>query len=96
MYSNWKTKNPDSLQTNDTPSNLNIYQRNFCDFHVPHLVDVVEFEVFEEQQEEPRDRLDDDLLVAIHVDTQLHRLQHGGAETRKWHLRTRPRFARNL
>ena len=43
-----------------------------------HLVDVVEFEVFEEQQQDSGDGLHDDLLVAVDVHAQLHALQHWG------------------
>lgn len=44
-----------------------------------HLVDVVQFEVFEEQQEQGRDALHDDLLVPVHVDAQLHALEDSDA-----------------
>ena len=48
----------------------------WCD----HLVDVVQLEVFEEHEEKPWDGLDDDLFVSVHVDAQLHGLQHRGSE----------------
>lgn len=44
-----------------------------------HLVDVVQLEVLEEQQQQRRDALHDDLLVPVHVDAQLHALQDGDA-----------------
>lgn len=44
-----------------------------------HLVDVVQFEVFEEEQEQGRDALYDDLLVPVHVDAQLHALENSDA-----------------
>lgn len=43
-----------------------------------YLVDVIDFEVFEQQQQDGRDGLDDDLFVTVHVDAQLHALQHRG------------------
>lgn len=46
-----------------------------------HLVDVVEFEVFEKEQEQGRDTLDDDLFVPVHIDAQLHALNHSDAAT---------------
>lgn len=42
------------------------------------LVDVVQFEVFQEQQQDGGDGLHNDLLVAIDVDPELHALQHRG------------------
>lgn len=46
------------------------------------LVDVVEFEVFQEQQQDGRDGLHDDLLVSIDVDAEFHALQHCGPATK--------------
>lgn len=46
----------------------------------PHLVDVVELEVLEQEQQHGRDGLDNDLLVPIDIHTQLHALQHCGPE----------------
>ena len=37
-----------------------------------HLVNVVQFKVFQQQQEQARDRLDNYLLVTININTQLH------------------------
>jgi len=42
---------------------------------VCNLINVVEFEVFEEQQQQSRDGLDDDFLVTVHVNSQLHALK---------------------
>lgn len=53
-----------------------------CPVKVPtpaHLVDVIQFEVLEEQQQDSRDGLDNDLFVAIHIHPQLHTLQHRGS-----------------
>lgn len=43
-----------------------------------YLVDVVEFEVFQKQQQDGRDGLHDDLLVSIDINTKFHALQHCG------------------
>ena len=40
-----------------------------------NLINMVEFEVLEEQQQQSRDGLDDDFLVAVHIDSQLHALE---------------------
>lgn len=40
-----------------------------------NLINVVQFEMLEEQQQQSRDGLDDDLLVAVDVDPQLHALE---------------------
>lgn len=40
-----------------------------------NLINVVQLEVLEEQQQQSRDGLDDDLLVAVDVDPQLHALE---------------------
>lgn len=42
---------------------------------VNNLIDVVEFEVLEEKQQQSRDGLDNDFLVAVHVNSQLHALK---------------------
>lgn len=42
---------------------------------VCNLIDMVELEVLEEQQQKSRDGLDDDLLVTVHINTQLHALK---------------------
>ena len=44
-----------------------------------YLIDVVEFEVFEKQQQDGRDGLHDDLFVAIDINTEFHALQHCGS-----------------
>lgn len=44
-----------------------------------HLVDMVQFEVFEEEQEQGRDTLYNDLLVSVHIDAQLHALENSDA-----------------
>lgn len=44
-----------------------------------HLVDMVQFEVFEEEQEKGRDTLYNDLLVPVHIDAQLHALENSNA-----------------
>jgi len=44
----------------------------------PHLVDVIELEVLEQEQQHSRNGFDDDLLVPIDVHPQLHALQHCG------------------
>lgn len=44
----------------------------------PYLVDVVEFEVFQEQQQDGRDGLHDDLFVSIDIHAKFHALQHCG------------------
>lgn len=44
-----------------------------------HLVDMVQSEVFEEEQEQGRDTLYNDLLVPVHIDAQLHALENGDA-----------------
>lgn len=46
-----------------------------------YLVDVVELEVFEEQQQQSTDGLHDDLLVSIHVHPKFHRPQYWRSET---------------
>lgn len=43
-----------------------------------YLVDVIEFEVFEKQQQDGRDGLNNDLLVAVNIYTKLHALEHRG------------------
>lgn len=43
-----------------------------------HLVDVVNFEVFQKQQQDGRDGLHDDLLVSIDINAKFHALQHRG------------------
>lgn len=43
-----------------------------------HLVDVVEFEVFQEKQQNCRDGFHNDLFVPIHINTKFHALQHCG------------------
>lgn len=40
---------------------------------------MVQFEVFEEQQEQGRDTFDNDLLVPVHIDAQLHALENSDA-----------------
>lgn len=40
-----------------------------------NLINMVELEVFEEQQQQSRDGLDDDFLVTVHVNSQLHALK---------------------
>lgn len=40
-----------------------------------NLVDVVQLEVLEQQQQQCGDGLDDDFLVTVHVDSQLHALK---------------------
>lgn len=44
-----------------------------------HLVDMVQSEVFEEEQEQGRDTLYNDLLVPVHIDAQLHALENSDA-----------------
>lgn len=44
---------------------------------------MVQFEVFEEQQEQGRDALYNDLLVPVHIDAQLHALENSDATTGK-------------
>lgn len=44
----------------------------------PHLINVVEFEVFQKQQQDGRDGFHDDLFVSIHIDAKFHALQHCG------------------
>lgn len=44
---------------------------------VCNLIDMVEFEVLEEQEQQSRDGLDDDFLVPVNIDSQLHALQDG-------------------
>jgi hypothetical protein len=39
---------------------------------------VIEFEVFEKQQQDGRDGLNNDLLVAVNIHTKLHALEHRG------------------
>lgn len=41
-----------------------------------HLVDVVEFEVFQKQQQDGRDGFDNDFFVAIHINAEFHALQN--------------------
>lgn len=50
---------------------------------VCNLIDMVEFEVLEEQEQQSRDGLDDDFLVPVNIDSQLHALQDG--DTKKKH-----------
>lgn len=40
---------------------------------------MVQFEVFEEEQEQGRDTLYNDLLVPVHIDAQLHALENSDA-----------------
>lgn len=40
---------------------------------------MVQFEVFEEQQEQGRDALYNDFLVPVHIDAQLHALENSDA-----------------
>lgn len=40
---------------------------------------MVQFEVFEEQQEQGRDTFYNDLLVPVHIDAQLHALENSDA-----------------
>lgn len=40
---------------------------------------MVQLEVLEEQQQQSRDALHDDLFVSVHVDAQFHALQNGDA-----------------
>ena len=44
-----------------------------------YLIDVVQLEVLEQQQQDGRNGLNDDLFVAVHIHSQLHALQHCGA-----------------
>lgn len=44
----------------------------------PYLVDVVKFEMFQKEQQDGRDRLHDDLLVPVHINSKFHALQHCG------------------
>lgn len=44
-----------------------------------HLVNMVQLEVLEEQQQQRRDALHDNLLVPVHINPQLHALQDGDA-----------------
>lgn len=48
-----------------------------------HLVDVVEFQVFEEEEQQGRDGLDDDFFVAVDIDAQLHALEDRDAAEKK-------------
>lgn len=41
-----------------------------------YLVDVVQFEVFQKQQQDGRDSLHYDLFVSIDINTKFHALQH--------------------
>lgn len=91
MYSNYNT----SLKSAASEFMLGILGNTWerCVFfrngalRVQYLVDVVEFEVFEQQQQDGRDRLHNDLFVSIHVDTEFHALQHcGPAESETNHL----------
>lgn len=43
-----------------------------------HLVDVIQFEVLEQKEQDSRNGFDDDLLVPIDIHSQLHALQHCG------------------
>lgn len=43
-----------------------------------YLVDVVQLKVLEQQQEDGRNGLNNDLFVAVHIHPQLHALQHCG------------------
>lgn len=45
-----------------------------------NLINVVQLEVLEEQQQQSRDGLDDDLFVAVDVDPQLHALEDRDTE----------------
>lgn len=49
--------------------------RGWCVSALWNLINVVQLEVLEEQQQQSRDGLDDDLLVAVDVDPQLHALK---------------------
>lgn len=44
-----------------------------------YLVDVVQLKVLEQQQQDSRNGLNNDLFVAVHIHPQLHALQHCGA-----------------
>ena len=44
-----------------------------------YLIDVVQLEVLQQQQQDGRNGLNDDLFVAVHIHSQLHALQHCGA-----------------
>lgn len=44
-----------------------------------YLVDMVQFKVLEQQQQDSRNGLNNDLFVAVHIHPQLHALQHCGA-----------------
>ena len=49
--------------------------------HELKLIHVIESEVFEEQQQCGGDSLHQHLLVAVHINTQLHALHHRHAAT---------------
>lgn len=42
---------------------------------VCYLINMIEFEVFEEQQQQSRDGLDEDFFVTVHINSQLHALK---------------------
>lgn len=44
-----------------------------------NLINMVELEVLEEQQQQSRDGLDNDLLVTVHINAELHALKDGDA-----------------
>lgn len=44
---------------------------------------MAEFEVFEEQKEQGRDTLYDDLLVSVHINAELHALENSYATREK-------------
>lgn len=61
-----------------------------------HLVDMVQFEVFEEEQEKGRDTLYNDLLVPVHIDAQLHALENSNAIMGKRRSQCRAALERSL
>lgn len=76
MYSNWGEKphgwvNADPFQVLPTP-------KAWPDPGPAHLVDVIQFEVLEQEEQNGRNGFDDDLLVPIDIHPQLHALQHCG------------------
>lgn len=62
-----------------------------CFVCVCDLINMVEFEVFEEKQQQSRDGLHDDFLVTVHVDPQLHALKDSdSARDKHKHNHTSP------
>lgn len=52
-----------------------------------YLIDVIEFEVFQQQQEYGWNGFDDDFFMSIHINAQLHTLKNCGTRTRyKTHI----------